>query len=102
MKRNFWKRFSLFSICVFLCLSSSSQSKILKNTNVANVENDKLILKKHQTCTFKKYYSFVSYDYSFSTIVVNNNEYTYPSNFFILLKEYRRQKMKKIFKNKNI
>ena len=43
MKRNFWKRFSLFSICVFLCLNSSSQSKILKNTTVPNVENDILI-----------------------------------------------------------
>lgn len=43
MKCNFLKRLSLFSICVFLCLSSSSQSKILKNTHVANVENDKLI-----------------------------------------------------------
>ena len=43
MKCNFWKRFSLFSMCFFLCLSSSSQSKILKKTNVPNVENDKLI-----------------------------------------------------------
>ena len=43
MKRNFWKRFSLFSICIFLCLSSSSQSKILKNTTVPNVEDDILI-----------------------------------------------------------
>lgn len=65
-------------------------------------ENRKLVLKKYQTCTFKKYYSLVPYDYSFSTIIVNNNEYTYVSSFFISLKEYRRQKMKKIFKNKNI
>lgn len=43
MKRNFWKRFSLFSMCFFLCLSCSSQNKILKSSTVPNMENDKLI-----------------------------------------------------------
>ena len=43
MKRNFWNRYSLFSICFFLCLSCSSQSKILKSSTVPNMENDKLI-----------------------------------------------------------